>query len=307
MRRAERGAWPGRSDPGAIVRLYVEGLRASLALPLGFLGITYAAANSTKPLPGDAGALHTPDATYFECSGYEAGDAMGILHAIVTGIHISSSTQVRSTGFGVADRMMSQTIRSTAPQFGWGHYDHAPLSQDSIDFLIACGPRICDLDRRDTFNRLSNALRLYTNALDLMVSDIAFVAFVTCLEGLFSTATQELSYRLALSIASYLHSDPAERLKTFDSARDFYTVRSKLVHGDKLADNEEAAAIQLAEHYVPSVEEFTRTCIKKIFTDGIDSFIATTKQLDRFYTLLVTGHPLPDALKAVGFVLPSRA
>jgi hypothetical protein len=30
MPRASHGAWPGRADPSAVVRLYVEGLRTSL-------------------------------------------------------------------------------------------------------------------------------------------------------------------------------------------------------------------------------------------------------------------------------------
>src|SRR5262245_37953496 len=49
-----------------------------------------------------------------------------------------------------------------------------------------------------------------------------------------------------VSIASYLHSDPASRLRTFHEGRDLYTVRSKLVHGEKITDDEEAAAIQLS-------------------------------------------------------------
>ena len=93
-------------------------------------------------------------------------------------------------------------------------------------------------------------------------------------------------------------------MKIFDEGRDLYTVRSKLVHGEKITDDEEAAAIQLSEHYVPTVEQFTRNCIKKIFEDRIDNFIATTKQLDRFYTLLITGHDLPGTLKTLGVARP---
>lgn len=68
-------------------------------------------------------------------------------------------------------------------------------------------------------------------------------------------------------------------MKIFDQARDLVNKLRSNGDGEKLADDEEAVAIQLVEHFLPEVEIFTRRCFKKIFTDRIDNFIATTKHL----------------------------
>lgn len=197
-------SWPGRPDETACVRLYVDDLAIHPGVQLEFHGVTYALAASTSPLPGDAGSIHAEGEAFFECRGYESGDAMRILDSVVTAIHLSSSAHVHEHGFAISESWGSHVIRRQVKGLGWGHLRDQALDQASVDFIRACGPRICHFDRQDTFNRISNTLRVYRSALDLLPSDIAFVSFVTCLEGLFTTSTQELSYRLALAIASYL-------------------------------------------------------------------------------------------------------
>jgi hypothetical protein len=126
------------------------------------------------------------------------------------------------------------------------------------------------------------------------------VVFVSVLEGLFSTATQELSYRLGLSVSAFLAASVDEKLTLFKEVRDLYTLRSKVVHGDRVHADEEQTAIQLAENYVPSIEEIVRRALRKILEEELEGFIETTKHLDEFYQFLVLGFSLDQALERVG-------
>jgi len=104
------------------------------------------------------------------------------------------------------------------------------LQGEALKFGERFGPRLAQLTLNQSFNRLSSALRLYTHALDLVPSDVALVAFMTALEGLFSVATQELSFRLALAVAWFLEPELHQRRVIFDEVRDLYASRSKIVH-----------------------------------------------------------------------------
>ncbi len=301
MNLLARAKWPGRPIRGATVRLYIDEIRATFELPTTFGGIKLARSADASPLPGDAAACHDHYPLFVECTGYESGDGMRILHSAVNAIHISSDTLIRSKAFAYSEGTHRGVIPITPPALpvGWGHYEEIPLLPEALGFAATSGPRICELDRQESFNRLSNALRLYTSALDMTPVDVAVVVFVSVLEGLFTTAIQELGYRLALSVSYYLDSEANNRLKTFELVRELYTVRSKIVHGDKLVDSEEASAIQLTEHYAPTAERLARRCLRKIFEDRIDVFMQRTRQLDRFFTLLTLGHSVSEALGLV--------
>ena len=104
----------------------------------------------------------------------------------------------------------------------------------------------------ETFNRVSNALRLYHAAQRSAQPDFALLGFIGCLESLFSVATQELSFRLCLTISKFSRDTSAEQRAYFVNLKRLYAIRSKIAHGDKLTDDEERAAIQLVEHWVPT-------------------------------------------------------
>jgi hypothetical protein len=97
-----------------------------------------------------------------------------------------------------------------------------------------------------------------------------------------------------------LASTADERLLVFEDVKDLYAIRSKVVHGNRIAADEEQAAILLAENYVPRAEELVRRSIRRILEEGYDSFIETTKHLDSFYQLLALGFPAPEALTRIG-------
>jgi hypothetical protein len=103
-----------------------------------------------------------------------------------------------------------------------------------------------------------------------------------------------------LAVAWYVASSTEERIAVFREVKVLYTIRSKIVHGDRITADEEQAAIALAENYVPRAEELVRRAIRKLLEDGIDGFVETTKHLDGFNQLLALGVPLLEALKQIG-------
>jgi hypothetical protein len=234
-------------------------------------------------------------------------DAHKLLGACVTAIRLSSNVHIKIGAYAIDEPGWPHTIEAPhkmSPSC-WGHYG-STLETESLQFAEQFAPRLAHLSLRQSFNRVSNALRLYESALDLIPSDVALVVFISVLEGLFSTATQELSYRLGLAVACFLASTTEERFSVFGEVKELYGIRSKIVHGDRITMNEEQAAILLAENYVPKAEGLVRRSIRRILEVGIDGFIETTKQLDGFYQLLALGFPLSEALTRLGVPGESR-
>lgn len=256
----------------------------------------------TRPLPGDASGCHSRYPLFFEVRGISTGDALGVLNATMTGIHLASDTWITAGASAYSSRRSSHVIPATKRSLiteGWGHSTGAHLDRRALLFAGQHGPRIYGLMYNETFNRLANAVRLYESALLLTPSDVAVVVFVSVLEGLFSSATQELALRLALAVSNYLERAPERRRLVFDEVKTLYTARSKIVHGDKLHRNEEKAAF-LCEDYVGRAETLARRCIHKVFLDRLDKFIETSKRLDEFFTLLALGYSLDTALVKAG-------
>lgn len=82
------------------------------------------------------------------------------------------------------------------------------------------------------------------------------------LESLFIKENIELSYRLALNIASYLANNSEERKKIFDRVRRAYNFRSKIVHG-----NSDSIRKEELNEIISSIESYFRKSIQKILID----------------------------------------
>ena len=91
---AKPGSWPGRRVVKNIVRSYLSNVALASAPPIQVGGLTLAASADTPPLPGKAGDAHKKYDLFLECRGYEAGDAMIILQAAVTALHLSSDSAI---------------------------------------------------------------------------------------------------------------------------------------------------------------------------------------------------------------------
>jgi hypothetical protein len=105
------------------------------------------------------------------------------------------------------------------------------LEADEIPFFVAFAESVIPLlDSLDTYPALTQALFLYSadngESLDAVGSVTALEALLTKKEE-----NEGLTYRLALRIANLLGSDANSRKDIFKQVKDFYNLRSKIVHG----------------------------------------------------------------------------
>lgn len=298
MRRRSETAF---SRPLATTRLYFRVDAIEAELPSRFENVLVCDAKTAKALPGEASSPHAKWPFFLEVNRVSFDEGYKLLNAYVTAMQLSSDVNLEIGGYAIDEggwcHALEQDVKPITVT--WGHYGKS-LSIDALQFANRFAPRLSHFSMRQSFNRVSNALRLYESALHLVPSDIALVVFISVLEGLFSTATQELSYRLGLAVSWFLATTAEDRLSVFGEVKELYTIRSKIVHGDRVEADEERTAILLAESYVPRAEELVRRSIRKLLEDGIDSFVETTKQLDAFYQLMALGFPVAEALVRVG-------
>lgn len=85
-------------------------------------------------------------------------------------------------------------------------------------------------------NRTRVALHYYNRTFGVEEKAMRIVDLVTCLEALLSDQGEELSYRLGLRCANLLGTDSMDRKRIHKEIREFYDVRSHLVHGDELRE-----------------------------------------------------------------------
>lgn len=224
--------------------------------------------------------------------------------ALVTALTLTSNIHLEGSAQIVVDhspRKIAPVVTSPGEgplPFRWGHYDHT-VTRKAMAVAATLLPGIAALQAPEQYTRVSNALRFYGNGFIPPSADLALIAFSTCLESLFSTETQEISFRLALRVAMFLADDPQEREGLYRTAKDVYAARSKVVHGARLMRDEEQAAIYLVEHVVPKAESLARSSLAKILTMGLEAIFNNPGKLNTlFETLLFRSH-LTDALASI--------
>jgi hypothetical protein len=178
----------------------------------------------------------------------------------------------------------------------WGHYDKV-IGEDEVIHSSKLFPGILSTDSDEVYHRVGNALQFYMNGYYSRGADFALVAFTTCLEALFSTSEQELSFRLSLRVAQFLAEGRGGQRTYYDKAREVYKVRSKVVHGAALDKNTERAAIYLVEGIVPAAEELARLSLEKVFNLGLEKLFQRSESVEALFEELLFADSLDDALK----------
>jgi len=158
-------------------------------------------------------------------------------------------------------------------------------------------PRVEPFHAADQFSRVGNALLFYRNGYNSDNPDLALVSFTTCLESLFSTAEQELSFRLSLRVATLLADENAKRQELFEEAKEVYRIRSKVVHGAKIHRNSETAAIYLVEGVLPQAERLARRCLARVLEMQIENLFENSEKLNTLVDKLIFSNSLTNALK----------
>jgi len=114
---------------------------------------------------------------------------------------------------------------------------------------------------------LEVALLLYNQ--DEAQESVAVLNALTALEALLTTdSNAELSYRLSLRVANLLESDDASRLHTFKEMKEFYDLRSKIIHGTASKLN---TKLQNRLQQTQSLREVVRRTILSVMSIFVDS------------------------------------
>lgn len=177
----------------------------------------------------------------------------------------------------------------------WGHF-RKELSLADIIAAERLLPRLEPFDAAEKFSRVGNALLFYRNAYNSDNPDLALISFTTCLESLFSTVEQELSFRLSLRIATFLADENAKRQELFSEAKEVYGIRSKVVHGAKIHKYSETAAIYLVEGVLPQAERLARRCLARVLEMQIENVFENSEELNTMFDKLIFSNSLEKAL-----------
>lgn len=153
----------------------------------------------------------------------------------------------------------------------------------------------------DKHHRVGNALLFYRNGYASDNPDLALVAFTTCLESLFSTGGQEISFQLAVRVAHFLGDSKDRRREVYEQCREVYRIRSKVVHGAPINKRStEQSAIYLVEGIVPQAEHLARNALKKVFELKLEGTFDNPQKIDAIFEESLFSDSLEDVLRIVG-------
>jgi hypothetical protein len=98
------------------------------------------------------------------------------------------------------------------------------------------------IERLAVFPKLRLALTYFNASFGRKPRENQVIDLFICLEALLLQENDELTFRLATRAANLLGPDASERRRVFAEVKDFYNLRSKIVHGDVLKPRETQSA-----------------------------------------------------------------
>ena len=139
----------------------------------------------------------------------------------------------------------------------------------------------------EDFNRLSRVFYFVQAARGSSDLGSKIARYVTCFEALFCTDSSEMAHKLAERVAFFLGDNAAERTNIFKSIKAAYSVRSKVVHGDKIGKK----LAEQASDLCGICDELLRKSLAKILTTrGLpEIFLHPPHELEKYLTGMVLG------------------
>src|ERR1051325_1583236 len=298
--------WEGQLDVTATTRFYLKIAHVQCALPFSKGRVSLHSSSASTPMPQDQGS-HSAYPFFLEISGLRGGDAMVALgdarHTLLLWCDTSIDPGPRichdSTGTSIFDRRSDFEAH-------WGHYDDS-LPADALEAMAKHAPTVYRVNRGYAFNPFANSYRLYTAGLRLLPPDVALVSFVSALEGLFTTSSDNISYRFALAIACLLESSWEQRAFVMNQAKQVYSARSKTVHGAPIDKDLERTAISLSESLTPQAQQLCRRSFRRLLELNLADFVRGDRsgKRDQLFTLLALGYSLAEAATEMNIQLGS--
>jgi len=118
---------------------------------------------------------------------------------------------------------------------------------------------------------LGRSMKRFSQAIENENELDKIIDFVTCLESLYSSNEQQLSYRFAMRTANVLGQSPHDKMDIQDFILEIYNLRSKIIHGDE---------IPLIEVHHKKIE--LETCLKNLEMIARNSIKLFLKLINNF-------------------------
>ena len=119
---------------------------------------------------------------------------------------------------------------------------------------------------KDKYVFLGRSINRFSKAKENEEESEQLVDFITCLESLYSTKEQQLSYRFAMRVAMVLGQTSEQKTLLQKFILQTYDLRSKIVHGDELPDIELNKKIIDLRNVNEKLEKISRDSIKVFLT-----------------------------------------
>jgi|GEM_PF-3949957 len=144
-----------------------------------------------------------------------------------------------------------------------------------------------------TYHKALNALIFFEIGHQNQLYKPRLIHFVTCLESLFNTSDQQISYSLRMRCTLFLEKQPAARQTLVADIKKIYSLRSQFVHGQSTQSNM-LNNIPEQNRLLILSENTSRKCLQKIFEKDLISLFANIQNLNAEFEKLECG--LPSAL-----------
>lgn len=186
----------------------------------------------------------------------------------------------------ITDEFTAEEIKNARELFHM--FQGKPVTTDLK--LISLEPQI---KAGTSSNRISRCLIAVFRARQTLSVEEKIAQYISGLEGLFSTSSSELNYRLSERIAFFLGEHSAERKSIFNLIKNAYQVRSTVVHGatmPKNFDNHEQLT-QLSVSCDDLVRKSLEKCLssKELIVLFVNKDKNSNAQIDEYFSGLVFG------------------
>ncbi len=202
----------------------------------------------------------------------------------------SSAAQVTSNFLTV--RFTAATGRTVDPvSFGRSELDEArDVLQNAFGaHLDTFAPlKIAPTIPHDT-NRLERAWYFAQAGRSTDDLGLKLSSYMTCFESLFTTDSQELAHKLSERVGVFLGLQLDERMSIYYTLKEAYSVRSKIVHGDRLSQK----LILRVEELSVACDDLLRRSIRKILGTEVlcNLFRGDNAPLDCYFLDAILGGP----------------
>lgn len=195
------------------------------------------------------------------------------------GFHISTTDRK----FEVSSNYLS-TLQSTCAgknevtEFTRSELREARIRFRSMNNIIPLG--ISFAAKKHKFNRIERSLLYVQIARSNSDLSLKTSEYCSAFEAILSTSPTEIAHQLSERVGKLIGKNAKEQIEIYREMKKAYNIRSKIVHGDELKDNQ----IEQLPAIVSNLDDYLRRTLLLVFSDShANIFKGNNQQLDEFF------------------------